>query len=99
MSNELSSKLTPLTSPIPFRLSPEKASAPESFGSVYIFEVIFVEVNSRPGTGVPGTKKKPLLPRLKVKLLSGASCKIIWNASHNPSQIEVMYLESIRRFT
>ena len=28
----------------------------------------------------------------------GASCKIIWNASHNPSQIEAMYLESIRRF-
>src|SRR5208337_4952343 len=28
-----------------------------------------------------------------------ASCKIIWNASHNPSQIEAMYLESIRRFS
>src|SRR5271166_1468725 len=29
----------------------------------------------------------------------GASCKIIWNASHNPSRIEAMYLESIRRFS
>ena len=29
----------------------------------------------------------------------GASCKIIWNASHNPSQNEAMYLESIRRFS
>src|SRR5271157_4430933 len=29
----------------------------------------------------------------------GASCKIIWNASHNPFQIEAMYLESIRRFS
>src|SRR5208282_4522925 len=28
-----------------------------------------------------------------------ASCKIIWNASHNPFQIEAMYLESIRRFS
>ncbi len=32
-------------------------------------------------------------------LCFGASCKIIWNASHNPSQIEAMYLESIRRFS
>ncbi len=28
-----------------------------------------------------------------------ASCKIIWNASHNPSQNEAMYLESIRRLS
>src|SRR5208337_1008702 len=32
-------------------------------------------------------------------LVTRASCKIIWNASHNPSQIEAMYLESIRRFS
>ncbi len=30
---------------------------------------------------------------------TGASCKIIWNASHNPSQIEAIYLESIQRFS
>src|SRR5271166_434158 len=34
--------------------------------------------------------------RVKLKrLYPRASCKIIWNASHNPSQIEAMYLESI----
>src|SRR5271157_5443257 len=32
-------------------------------------------------------------------LILRASCKIIWNASHNPFQIEAMYLESIRRFS
>src|SRR5271165_4298146 len=32
-------------------------------------------------------------------LANRASCKIIWNASHNPFQIEAMYLESIRRFS
>jgi len=31
-------------------------------------------------------------------VINRASCKIIWNASHNPFQIEAMYLESIRRF-
>ncbi len=29
----------------------------------------------------------------------GASCKIIWNASHNLSQIEAIYLESIQRLS
>jgi hypothetical protein len=32
-------------------------------------------------------------------ILNGASCKIIWNASRNPPQIEAMYLESIRRLS
>src|SRR5208283_841274 len=32
-------------------------------------------------------------------VINRASCKIIWNASHNPFQIEAMYLESIRRFS
>src|SRR5208337_5616778 len=35
----------------------------------------------------------------KVAAYYRASCKIIWNASHNPFQIEAMYLESIRRFS
>ena len=37
--------------------------------------------------------------RIRGIAILGASCKIIWNASHNPSQNEAMYLESIRRLS
>src|SRR5208283_617790 len=46
--------------------------------------------------------KKVLNPRYlygSYLFVNRGSCKIIWNASHSPSRIEAMYLESIRRFS